>query len=117
MTEPQRADREGMPLRLQWRQTRPDGDADYIAETLDYPGNVGRIFRHDTGPDAGAWLWAMQADGHEISRNVGELNGVERSPKAAARMVEDAWFRAIKGSSLDRPTAKPNAYAMAKSGE
>lgn len=117
MTEPHQAASEAMALRLNWRQTRPDRDADYIAETTNYPGNVGRIFRHDSGPDAGSWLWAMQADGHEISRNIGELHGVEKSPRAAARMVEHAWFAAIKGSSLDRPAAKPNAYAAAKAGE
>jgi hypothetical protein len=58
----------------------------------------------------------MQADSHETSRNVGELHGVERSARAAAHMVEDAWFKAIRGSSLDLPAPKWNAYAMAKSG-
>ena len=55
-----------------------------------------------------------RADGHDISRNVGELHGVERSASAAAHMVEAAWFKAIRGSSLDRPPPARNAYAMAK---
>lgn len=52
----------------------------------------------------------MNAHGAEISRNVGEIHGIEPSARAAARMVEDAWFAAIKGS-------KSNAYAIAKAGE
>lgn len=65
----------------------------------------------------------MQAHGYglcrrtvtEISRNFGELHGVERSARAAAHMVEDAWFKAIRGSSLDTPAPQRNAYAMAGS--
>ena len=36
-------------------------------------------------------------------------SGKADSPREAARLVEDAWFAAIKGSSLE-----PNAYATAK---
>jgi len=115
MSEPQRvAAGEALPLCLNWRQSSPDSEADYVAETETYAGTVGRIYRRYGGPQAGLWIWAMQADGHEISRNVGELHGVERSARAAAHMVEAAWLNAIKGSSLDRPAPKRNAYAMAK---
>lgn len=115
MSEPQGvAACEALPLCLNWRQTSPDSEADYVAETDTYEDTVGRIYRHDAGPQTGLWFWAMQADGHEISRNIGQLHGVERSARAAAHMVEAAWFNAIKGSSLDRPAPKRNAYAMAK---
>ncbi len=114
MTEPHRdAAGEAMPLRLDWTQTWPERAADYAARAPDYPDNVGRIYRHDDG----TWSWAMNAHGHDISRNVGELHGVERSARAAAHMVEAAWFRAITGSALDHPAPKRNAYAMAKAGE
>lgn len=119
MTEPQKvADGEALPLRLRWRETWPDRpSADYVAEGEGYAGTIGRIYIYDAGPQQGMWFWAMHAHGPEISRNVGELHGVEKSPRAAARMVEDAWFAAIKGSSLDRPAPKRNAYAAAKAGE
>jgi hypothetical protein len=52
----------------------------------------------------------------EISQSANKLHGVERSPTAVVRMVEGTWFEAIKGSSLDRPAPKRNAYAMAKAG-
>lgn len=118
MSEPERvAASEALPLRLRWRQTWPDHEADYVAETDNYVGSVGRIYLREDGPRKGVWLWAMQADGHDISRNFGELHGAERSARAAAQMVEDAWFKAIKGSSLDMPPPTRNAYAMAKAGE
>jgi len=63
------------------------------------------------------WFWAMNAFGPEVSRNVGILTGVERSARATARMVEDAWFAAIRGSSPGVPAPKRNAYEMAKAGE
>jgi len=63
------------------------------------------------------WFWAMNAFGPEISQNVGILTGVERSARAAARMVEDAWFAAIRGSSLDVPAPRRNAYELVKAGE
>lgn len=107
MSEPEKVTAgEALPLRLRWRQTQPNSEADYIAETDTYNGPVGRIFRHDSSPDKGAWLWAMQADSYEVSRNVGELHGVERSARAAAHMVEDAWFQAIRGSSLEKAGAE-----------
>jgi len=59
----------------------------------------------------------MHAHGFEVSRNISPLHGVEGSAAAAARMVEDAWFAAIAGSSLDRPPPTRNPYAMAKAGE
>ena len=118
MAEPAKvADGEALPLRLHWRQMWPERDADYVAEADTYNDLVGRIYRHDDGAQAGMWFWSMTAFGHEISRNIGKLTGFERSARAAARMVEDAWFAAIKGSSLDRPPPKRNAYEVAKAGE
>jgi hypothetical protein len=118
MAEPAKvADGEALPLILKWRQTWPDSEADYVATADSYNGSVGRIYRYDHGPQEGLWFWAMQAYGAEISRNLDKLHGVEKSARAAARMVEDAWFAAIKGSSLDRPAPKRNAYEMAKAGE
>jgi hypothetical protein len=37
--------------------------------------------------------------------------------REAAYAVETAWFAAIKGSALDRPEPKRNAYELAKAGE
>jgi hypothetical protein len=59
----------------------------------------------------------MNAHGAEISRTADKLHSVEQSPRAAAHMVESAWFEAIRGSSLDRSASARNAYAMAKAGE
>ena len=116
MTEPARgAESEALPLRLNWRQA--DREADYVADADGYDGCVGRIYLRGDGPQQGLWFWAMNAHGSEISRNIGSLNGVEKSARAAARMVEGAWFAAIKGSSLDRPLPRRNAYAMARTGE
>ncbi|HEV2505136.1 MAG TPA: hypothetical protein VGV39_18810 [Mesorhizobium sp.] len=116
MAEPARvAESEAFSLRLNWRQA--DREADYVADADGYDGSVGRIYLRDAGPQQGLWFWAMNAHGSEISRNIGSLNGVEKSARAAARMVEGAWFAAIAGSSLDRPQPKQNAYAMARAGE
>lgn len=114
MTEPARV-AGSEPLRLHWRQA--EREADYIADADGYDGSVGRIYLHDAGPQQGLWFWAMNAHGAEISRNIGSLNGVEKSARAAARMVEGAWFAAIAGSSLDRLPSKRNIYAMARAGE
>lgn len=117
MAEPQRvADSEALPLRMKWRQTWPDREADYEALTAEGL-IVGRIYRYPHDPQQGQWFWAMNADSPEVSRNIGKLYGVEASPRSAAHMVEDAWFTAIKGSALDRPTPKVNPYAMVKAGE
>jgi hypothetical protein len=118
MAEPEKvAESEALPLRLQWRQSWPDREADYVAETPEHQGGVGRIYLYDGGPQKGLWFWAMNAFGPEVSRNVGILTGVERSARAAARMVEDAWFATIGGSSPDAPTPKHNVYELAKEGE
>ncbi|MDR7032911.1 hypothetical protein [Mesorhizobium sp. BE184] len=106
---------ETINLSLKWQQTWEENEADYSAFSSVYKGAVGRIYRHDAGPSQGQWLWSMVADGYDISR-AGPCSGHERSPRRAAKRVEDAWFDAIKGSSLDR-AEKRNAYAMAKAGE
>ncbi|MER8571287.1 hypothetical protein NKG99_07555 [Mesorhizobium sp. M1409] len=46
-------------LRLKWRQTWPDKEADFVAESSIRHGSVGRIYRFDHGPSAGQWFWAM----------------------------------------------------------
>lgn len=118
MTEPATvADGEALPLRLKWRQTWPEREADYVAYADSYGDIVGRIYRHDSGEQAGNWFWSMTAFGLEISRNIGRLTGFERSARGAAQTVEEAWFAAIKGSSLDQPAPARNLYAMAKAGE
>lgn len=118
MAEPEKvADGEALALRLKWRQTWPDREADFVAEGNDYTGSIGRIYVYDSGPQEGNWFWAMNAHGPEISRNFDKLHGIEPSARAAAHMVEDTWFAAIKGSSLDRPLPARNAYEMAKAGE
>ncbi|MGN6535121.1 MAG: hypothetical protein ACTHKQ_05245 [Mesorhizobium sp.] len=117
MAEPVKvADGEAITLRLKWRQTWPDKEADYAADASNYD-HVGRIYRHNGGPQDGKWFWSLTAFGPEISRNIGNCTGTEDTPRAAARMVEDAWFAAIKGSTLDRPPPKRNAYELAKAGE
>lgn len=51
-------------LRLKWRQTLEDKEADYVAEAPSYNGSVGRIYLHDTGGYLkGSWFWAFQAFG------------------------------------------------------
>lgn len=67
------ADGEALPLRLKWRQTWPDRDADYAAHADSYGDIVGRIYRHDSGEQAGNWFWSMTAFGPETSRNVDGL--------------------------------------------
>lgn len=118
MTQPAKvADGEALPLRLRWRQTWPDREADFVAEADGYNGSVGRIYRYDSHPLEGSWFWAMNAHGPEISRNFDKLHGIEPSARAAAHMVENAWFAAIAGTSLDQPAPKRNTYAMVKAGE
>ena len=117
MAEPAKApDGEAITLLLNWRQTWPEHSADYVAAAPNYDDTVGRIYLITGGPEKDLWFWAMNAHGREVSRNIGKLSGVAPSPRAAARMVEHAWFAAIKGSSLDRPPPKRNAYAAAKAG-
>lgn len=113
MAEPARAT-DGEALRLLWRQTWPEKDADYCAQAEGHSEPVGRIYTDRNGPLQGIWFWSMTASGAEISRNVGELTGTATSPREAARLVEDAWFAAIKGSSLERLAPKVNTYAAAK---
>lgn len=103
-------------LRLTWQQTCDDRDADYSAFSRTYAGALGRIYRHNAGELQGQWFWSMTADGYDISRNVKACNGYEPSPRRAASCVEDAWYAAIKGSSLDRAEQR-NAYALARAGE
>lgn len=118
MAEPAKApDSEALPLQLKWRQTWPEHGADYVAVAPNYDDTVGRIYLITGGPEKDLWFWAMNAHGREVSRNIGKLSGVEPSARAAARKSEEAWFAAIKGSSLDRPLPKRNAYAPAKAGE
>jgi hypothetical protein len=50
MAEPQKvADSDPLPLRLHWRQTWSDKDADYVADADDHTGGVGRIYRYGHG--------------------------------------------------------------------
>lgn len=103
-------------LRLRWRHTWADKEQDFVAEADGYDGTVGRIYQEvrPGGLDTW-WLWAMNAHGHDISRNFQPLSGHEGTPRQAAQQVEKAWFLAIKGSSLDVPgPAVRNAYAAAK---
>lgn len=109
-------------LRLRWRHTWPDRPNDFVAEAPGYSGSVGRIYliEENHGPHGGKWFWAFQALGPEISRNIGNVKGYEPSPRQAAKCVEDAWFAAIKGSSLENlqtPSAPKSAYAAAKGRE
>lgn len=55
---------------------------------------------------------------HEI-RTPGKLDGYEDTPRQAARRVEDSWFEAVRGTSLDvaLPAPSGNAYAAAKGKE
>lgn len=106
-------------LRLKWRQTWEDREADYVAEAPGYNGSVGRIYfvPEHHGPQAQKWFWAFQAFGDDISRNVGDTSGYEPSARAAAGRVEQCWFLAIKGTRHDTPEPvrpKVNAYAAAK---
>lgn len=102
-------------FRLKWRPTWPDREQDFVAEAAGYSGPVGRIYESlkPGGLDT-YWFWAMNAHGHEISRNAGDTSGYEATPRQAAKRVEDSWFAAIKGSSLDVPAPSGNAYAAAK---
>ena len=86
---------EGEALRLSWRQTFPDAEADYSAEAD--IGAVGRIVLQREGPAKGLWFWCMSA---EVG-SADERSGTANSPRGAARIVEAIWF----GS---------NAYAAAK---
>lgn len=113
-------DQESIPLRLRWRATWPDREADYSAEAPTYGDSIGRIYLHTTGGNLnGHWFWAFQAHGDEVSRNIGDTSGYEPSARAAARKVEECWFRAIKGTRHDipevvQPAVAVNAYAAAK---
>lgn len=118
MAEPEKVtDGEALPLRLHWRLTWPDREADYMALADGYKGSVGRIYLHQHCPQEERWFWAMNAHGSEISRNIDRLSRTEESARAAAHMVKDAWFAAARGSSLDRPEPARNAYEMATAGE
>jgi hypothetical protein len=111
---------EDIELRLRWRHTWEDKDKDFVAEAPGYDGTVARIYQHlKPGSLDHDWFWAMNAHGYEISR-AGKTSGYEDSPRRAARAAEDAWFEAIKGSSLDvaaDPVPTRNAYAAAKGRE
>ncbi|MGN6145681.1 MAG: hypothetical protein ACTHOP_19065 [Mesorhizobium sp.] len=96
-------------LRLVWQETVANRKADYSAFSPVYQGAVGRIFRFDSAEMQGQWVWSMTADGYDISHNIGHCSGHERSPRRAAKCVEDAWFAAIQGSSLDCAESR-NAY-------
>ncbi|WP_137113313.1 hypothetical protein [Mesorhizobium sp. GR13] len=113
MAEPAKAT-DGEALRLNWRQTWPETEADYFAVADGYDEAVGRIFKGTGGQMKGLWFWSMTANGPEISRNIGELCGTALSARGAARLVEDVWFDAIRGTSLDRPAPHRNGYAAAK---
>lgn len=118
MAEPAKAPGgEALPLRLTWLRTWSHREGDYTANAENYKGGVGRIYLQGSDPESQNWFWSMIADDPQISRNVGAVSGVEASARAAALKVEDAWFAAIKGSSLDRPALKRNSYRMAKAGE
>lgn len=117
MTEPAKvAGGEALPLRLKWRQTWPDKEADFTAHASNYD-HVGRFYLHEHEPQKGRWSWSLTAFGDGISRNIGACHGFADSAREAAYAVETAWFAAIKGSKLDQPEPKRNAYKLAKAGE
>ncbi len=106
-------------LRLKWRQTWPDREQDFVASASGYDGPVGRIYEQQK-PGSGDihWFWAFQASAGEVSRNIGTTSGHEATAREAAREVEQCWFAAIKGTSLENAvpeaTVPTNAYAAAK---
>lgn len=93
-------------LRLKWRHTWPDREADFVAEAPTYSGNVGQIYYvpEHHGPKAGSWYWAFQAFADDISRNIGHPFGHEPSARETAARVEAAWFAASRGrGTMSRP--------------
>lgn len=112
-------DPESITLRLRWRATWPDREADFVAEAPTYNGNVGRIYYvpENHGMQSNRWFWAFQAFGDDVNRGGINLSGHEDTPRQAARRVEDAWFSAIRDGRHDVPVpddAPKNAYAAAK---
>lgn len=104
-------------LRLKWHHTWPDKDSDFVAKAPGYDGPVARIYETlKAGSLEMHWFWSMTAHGPEISHNAGDTSGYEATPREAAKRAEDAWFFAIKGSSLDvaTPQQPRNSYAAAK---
>lgn len=88
--------------RLKWRKTWPDSVNDRVADGP-LPGYmIGRFYRHDTGGiNKGRWSWFYQADIPGLSRQGINLTGFADTPQEAAKAIEDAWFRAIEGKTLD----------------
>jgi hypothetical protein len=99
-------------LKLRWRHTWSDKDDDFVAELpagCAYSGTVGRIYKHfKPGGEGYYWLWAMNAWGHGILRVAGKLDGYEDTPRMAAKQVEDSWFDAVRGTSLDVSVPVPS---------
>lgn len=112
---------EKIELKLLWKKTWPDRENDFVGHAPHFEGSVGRIQLVEHGPQQNSWSWSFTAVGEHILRGgIGALTGTEPSPREAARAVENAWFAAIKGSSLDnteRQMAGKNAYAAAKGGD
>lgn len=91
-------------LRLRWQLTWSDKEDDYVAEAPGCDGPVGRIYKELVpGKHEYRWFWAFQASVTAPYRRVGATSGREPSPREAAKRVEEAWFAAIEGTSLDVP--------------
>jgi hypothetical protein len=79
---------------LRWRLTWDEKENDYTASAPTYAGPVGRVYLNQDG----SWCWSMNADGWEISRNIGRLYGCAATAREAAAEVEESWRAAIRGT-------------------
>ncbi len=113
---------DNIQLKLKWTQTSHDITNDFVARSPAFKDVVGRFYLEAGSAENGVWNWSMTASGEGIRREgMGLLSGSEPSAREAAKAIEEAWFKAIKGGVLDiqdeKPVAPKNSYAAAKGRE
>jgi len=101
--------------RLQWRRAWITTPFRFSGTSPIFKGEI--VHLSPEGRGAVTWHWSLTAQGDEVSRNIGDTNGMAESAIVAAQRGEEAWFAAIKGSSLERRQDLRNAYATAKDPE
>ena len=92
---------ESVPLRLKWRKTWPDYEADFCVDSPIEGATIGRIMLTIGGPKDRQWQWTYQAAIKGLPWNQLHHSGFEATARQAAKVIEDMWFAATAGKRFD----------------
>jgi len=87
--------------RLCWRKTWDDHADDFCVHSPLPGATIGRIMLVIGGPKNGQWQWTYQAAIQGLPWEGLEHSGFRETPREAAAVVEEMWFKAIAGKVYD----------------